>query len=286
MQQFGAIISQNQRLLLYGIGLTILCYYLLMDGILYSTLQSMDLVNQKLTKVTSWSPFHPLSVKLIMTDPSTHYILTPLSEHFNSDTNFSKTFYFITPNMITFTHLIVSFIAAKFVFSASLQNRRIGVLIYQFRSFLDAFDGTIYRSHASYTGYKSDHSRFGFWFDSVSDIIGGFALLCSVLFFLWWKCPPEMMIPMTSLPWKPDDTCDSKVDLITEKPINRSHLGFGKQFIFWRCFCVGLQTGVASAIWDQLTMQFEKVFMVKLEDPDLVVSFRTLLGQKNSMVFT
>ncbi|XP_060558000.1 ceramide phosphoethanolamine synthase-like [Ruditapes philippinarum] len=271
MQQIYAAISQHQRTIFGVLGLTIACYYLLMDGVLYSTLQSVDLVNQKPAKPgQSWSPFHPLSIKLIMTDPTTHYVITPLSENFNRVTKFSQIFYFITPNMITFTHLILAFISAKFVFSESLQNRRIGVLLFELRSFLDAFDGTVYRSHATVKAYKSDHSNFGFWFDCTADTIGGFALMFGALFFLWWKCPPGTDSSATTLPWSADDINDAKNDLVTEKPIKRTQFGYSKQFIFLRCLSFGMQTGVSSAIWDQLTMRVEKVFLTKLDDPELV----------------
>ncbi|XP_045204250.2 ceramide phosphoethanolamine synthase-like [Mercenaria mercenaria] len=271
MQQIYAAISLNQRTILWVLGLTVICYYILMDGVLYTTLQSLDLVNQKPVKPgASWSPFHPLSIKLIMTDPSTHYIITPLSEHFNSATKFSQIFYFITPNMVTFTHLVISFISAKFVFSESLQMRRIGVLLFELRSFLDAFDGTVYRSHASIKAYKSDHSNFGFWFDCVADTIGGFALMFGALFFLWWKCPPGTDSSATSLPWSADDINDSKTDLVTEKPVKRTNFGYSKQYIFLRCLSFGMQIGLSSAIWDQLTMRFEKVFLTKFDDPELV----------------
>lgn len=258
-------------MLLWGIGLTFLSYYLLMDGILYTTLQSIDLVNEKQTPGEMWSPFHPLTIKLIMTDPTTHYVITPLSEYFNSVTKFSQIFYFITPNMITTTHLIIAFISAKFIFSESLQNRRIGVLLFELRSFLDAFDGTVYRSHAAVKAYKSDHGKFGFWFDCTADTIGGFAMMFGILFFLWWKCPPGNDAPSTtSLPWTADDTVDSKTDLVTEKPVRRPHCRYSKLYIFFKCFCFGAQIGLSSAFWDQLTMQFDKVFLVKLEDTELV----------------
>lgn len=270
MQQIGAAISQNQRMLCYGLGLTLICYYLLMDGMLYSTLQSIpDLVNEKKTS-GGWSPFNPLTVKLLMTDPTTHYIITPLSENIDDITKFSKIFYFITPNMITFTHLVIACVSAKFIVSDSIQSRRIGVLLYEVRTFLDAFDGTVYRSRASNDLYKSDHSHFGFWFDSVCDTVGGIVLMFAIFFCFIYKSPPGTS--SESLPWTADDATESQLDLVSEKPVKRSHPGYSTQCIFFRVLCFGLQIGLSSAMWDQLTLHFEKVFMVKLEEPELVVS--------------
>ncbi|KAL4230271.1 ATP-dependent RNA helicase [Mactra antiquata] len=282
MQEFAATISQNQRNLLIGFFTTLVLYYLVMDSILYNTLQSVDLVNEKKIPGEPWSPFHPLSVKLIMTDHTNHYILTPISERFDEITKFSKTFYFITPNMITLTHLALSFVAAKFIFSESLQSRRIGVLIFQLKILLDAFDGTVFRSRAANKQYKSHHSNFGFWMDSTCDTIGAAALSFSVLFWLWWKCPPGVDSPptsATSLPWssKDNNPDEAKLNLVTEMPTNRQSVVYSKQFIFFRCLCFGLQMGLSSAIWDQTTMQYEKVFMAKLADNDLAVLQSTYL---------
>lgn len=248
-----------------------------MDSILYRTLQSVDLINEKKDPGESWSPFHPLSVKLIMTDPTTHYIITPVSEHFDEITKFSKIFYFITPNMITFTHLVLSFVAARFVFSESLQSRRIAVLVFELKILLDAFDGTVYRSRAVDKMYSSHHSNFGFWFDSVCDTIGAAAISFGALFCLWWKCPPRKDMTSsvsTSLPWTANEKSDSNLNLVTEEPINRSNLGYSKRFIFFRCLCFGMQMGLSSGMWDQVTQQYESVFMVKMGTPELTVSFR------------
>ena len=54
-------------------------------------------------------------------------------------------FSFITPNMISIFHLCVGFMAGKFMSSSDLMDRRIGVAVYFFRTWLDAFDGTVHR---------------------------------------------------------------------------------------------------------------------------------------------
>lgn len=267
IQQIGATISQNQRFLICGFCLTLTCFYLLMDGILYSTLQATpDLVNKRKSDVGHWSPFSPLSVKLLMSDPTTHYIITPLSEYIDETTKFSKIFYFITPNMITFTHLVIAIVSSKFIVSESLQSRRIGVLLYEVRSFLDAFDGTVYRSRASKDTYQSDHNNFGFWFDSVCDTIAGIVLMFAIFFCFLWKCEPGT--DYSSLQMTADDINESQLDLKTERPVKRKQ-EYSCQLKFFRCLCFGVQIGLSSAMWDQLTLHFEKVFMVKFEDAEV-----------------
>ena len=87
-----------------------------------------------------------------MNDHTSQYVTAPAVEYFDSITRFSTIFYFITPNMISFFHLFLAFVSARFVSSESLHTRRIGVLIFEFRTMLDALDGVVYRSHSNTKG--------------------------------------------------------------------------------------------------------------------------------------
>lgn len=266
-------LSPNQRALLLCLIAIWLSYYVIMDAILYSTLQSVpDFIHEKKVPGTMWSPFRPLSVKLIMQDPTTHYVLTPLSEYFNEITRFSDVFYFITPNMITFTHLTLSFVSAKFIVSDSLKSRRIGVLIYELRSWLDAFDGTVFRARAANKKYTSHHSELGFWIDSTSDTIGGFALSFAVLFYFYWKCPPKK--ELSPLPWTIEEKNGkngNRNECNGEKHDVKSYKYYTKKFIFWVCFCFGAQVGLASAMWDQTNWKLTDIFNTELSTPELAV---------------
>lgn len=276
MDPYCLTLSGNQRTMLLCLIAVWLSYYIVMDVILFSTLQSVpDFINEKKVPGKMWSPFRPLSVKLIMQDPTTHYVLTPLSEYFNEFTRFSDVFYFITPNMITFTHLTLSFVSAKFIVSDSLKSRRIGVLIYELRSFLDAFDGTVFRAHAANKRYESHHSELGFWVDSVSDTIGGFALSFAVLFCLYWKTPPKKELSL--LPWAMEEKNGVRKDVAVEKHDIRTYKYYTKKFIFWVCLCFGLQVGLASAMWDQTMWKLTDIFNTKLDNPELVVSIAFIL---------
>ena len=263
-------LSPNQRVMLLFLVAVVLSYYVIMDVTLYSALQSVtDLVHEKKVPGTMWSPFRPLSVKLIMQDPTTHYVLTPMSEYFNEFTHFSDVFYFISPNMITFTHLTLSFVSAKFIVSDSLKSRRIGVLIYELRSFLDAFDGTVFRSRAANKKYESHHSEIGFWIDSTSDTIGGFTLSFAVLFFFYWKGSPKK--ELSPLPWAMDEKNGNRNDCNGEKHDIRSYKYYTKKFIFWVCFCYGAQVGISSAMWDQTMWKLTDIFNTEMASPELAV---------------
>ena len=83
----------------------------------------------------------------------------------------------------------------KFFSSESLTRRRIGVLIFQFRTFLDCFDGVVFRAHAHSQRYKSHYGDFGYYVDAISDILGGTCLILGCLFHLY-KQRPFRSIPV------------------------------------------------------------------------------------------
>jgi phosphatidylglycerophosphate synthase len=115
--------------------------------------------------------------------------MVPTSELFDELTRFSKVFFFITPNMVTITHFVLALVAAKFVSSENLRTRRIAVVIYEFRIWLDSLDGVIYRSHANDPVYKSNKSTLGYYMDTTLDVLGGIAFNFGVLIFLFKGAP-------------------------------------------------------------------------------------------------
>ncbi|KAL3880703.1 hypothetical protein ACJMK2_032923 [Sinanodonta woodiana] len=258
----------------------LLSFFVIMDIHLYYSLQSTTLVGQKRIGNQYFSPFEPLSVKLLLTDPVNHYIFTPLAEYFDDVTQFSKVFYFITPNMISFTHLVLAFVAGKFVSSESLGHRRLGVVIYHFRNWLDDLDGVVYRSHSQTKGnYRSNKSNLGYYIDIYSDIIGGFALSFGILFYLW-KCPPSRfnhnVLPLKSpeaIPQNPERQNGSPVRKSfpfnfltgTERPSG----GLTRKYIFWKVFCFGFTLIIAAGTWDKVVERYTYVFQNEFTDPKI-----------------
>lgn len=273
-------VVQNQKTVFGLLGLFFFTYFFTMDTILYVKFQAVELWKEKKVDGDIWSPFKPLSAKIIMSDHVTHYILTPMSEYFNHITKFSEIFYFITPNMISFTHLFVGFLSAKFVYSESLHNRRIGVLLFEFRIFLDAFDGTVYRARAGTTVYSSNHSNLGFWIDSVCDTASGFMLCFAILFYFWWKWNPSKEDP--SLPWVQENDSSKLANEkhTTEKIVTKP----SKRFIFMRCLVYGLTVGFSSGFWDTVVGKCDAVFMKELSTPELQELQSTALHSNTTWV--
>lgn len=117
--------------------------------------------------------FSPLPVKKIMMAEVTHFIRSPLAELVETVFKFSEIFPFVTPNMISFFHNMISIVSIRFLSHDLLFWRQFGVCLFQFRNFLDSFDGVIYRAHAKKIEYKSHYGSFGYFIDAISDTLGG-----------------------------------------------------------------------------------------------------------------
>ncbi|XP_041360128.1 ceramide phosphoethanolamine synthase-like isoform X2 [Gigantopelta aegis] len=257
---------RDERNILLLFGLVILVYYVMMDIILWRTILDTSLAHQKPSKDGLFSPFSPLSMKLLMSDPTSHYIIAPTTEYFDKITNFSTVFYFITPNMISFTHLFLAFVSGKFVASENLHTRRIGVVLYQFRTWLDGLDGVVFRSRSSKKMYHSIRKTTGYYVDTLSDVAGGFCLMFGVLFYLFKYF--DAKYSHETLPhW-------TKNGEATKPMLTNGHSLMPKpsrKYLFWKCWCFGFMLGASSVIWDSVVDNLKNIFEVPLEDPSLTI---------------
>ncbi len=135
--------------------------------------------------------FWPLPVKKIMMAEGTHFIRSPLAEFVEHFLGFSYLFPFIGPNAISLTHCALSIVCIRFLVSDSLFWRQVGVCIFQFRNFLDSFDGVVYRAHANRHSYKSHYGSIGYYVDAFSDVFGGTCLIGSIAIYLLKHPPPN-----------------------------------------------------------------------------------------------
>lgn len=284
---FNCLNTCSGRLMFIVILSVFLTFFVAMDTHLYFVLQETSLVDQDPPTPGFFSPFKPLSMKLLMTDPCNHYIMGPSAEYFDEITNFSKVFYFITPNMISITHVIISLISAKLVSSESLGTRRLAVVLYQFRSWLDDLDGVVFRSHSNTKGtYQSNHNTFGYYVDIYSDIIGGVFLMIGILFYLWKALLPAnggksyTPLPMTKSDNGPSSPVTSnspnrKFNFSILNVFSSSHeraMILTKRSIFLKVLSVGLLTAAASGTWDKCVERYTELFQTELNDPVLTVS--------------
>lgn len=244
----------------YIVVIVLSIYFLVMDIILYVTLKN-TVLGQK--KDGMYSPFKPLTVKLLMTDPFDHWIVSPLSEYFDELTGFSSVFYFITPNMISVFHMFLTIAAGKLVTSPSLHTRRIAVLLYQLHDFLDGLDGVVYRARVGKVHFqRSNRSSIGYVVDGLCDTVGGTALCIGLAVYLCRNLPKRQHNNV--LPWTKNDLMLMDGDSATEKQSN-GHVS--KFTAFFRVFSFGMQLLVAAAMWDKSVERLSAILQVPLKDP-------------------
>ncbi|XP_071088607.1 ceramide phosphoethanolamine synthase-like [Haliotis cracherodii] len=160
-------------------------YYIIMDIILYQTLHNTSLVKEAAIDDPSvFSPFHPLTIRLLVLDQTNHYIIRPSTEVFNYMTNFSIMFSFISPNIISATHAVVSIVVGKMVSSDNLRHRRMGAFLFELRTWLVSFAGVVYRSQADRPIFSSFHGLYGTTLNSVCDMVGGVVLCVGVAVYV------------------------------------------------------------------------------------------------------
>lgn len=251
----------------------LLTYFLVMDILLFARYRSVNLVNEgkagQLGEI--YSPFTHLSVKAVISDHVRHYLFTPSAEYFNTFTRFTKIFTFITPNMVSLFHLLCAFISGKFIASENLHDRRIGVVLYIFRTWLDSLDGIVFRDQAGRRlQYNSVYSSFGYVVDALFDTLGGFFLSFGVLFYLLKRFGPDSSADLPQ--WLKISEFSSETPTVPN-----SHVAVSRRethtcrYLFFKTLSYGLSLAVAGICWDRAVKGFTDVFQVEITDPALAV---------------
>ncbi|XP_012147666.2 ceramide phosphoethanolamine synthase [Megachile rotundata] len=165
-------------------------YFLGMDLLLYSRIQNYavrPLPNS--TRYISVIPcdFNPLctvTVKGLMLDHPNHFLLSPLAAIMDNLLHISSSWTWVTPNAISCFHVLVAVAAGKCVSSDSLSYRRLGVILFQARTWLDDLDGHVARKRANIDGERSDVGSTGYIVDGICDALGCVALIIGLYQFL------------------------------------------------------------------------------------------------------
>lgn len=165
-------------------------YFLGMDLLLYSRIQTYEVrptVNG--TQYVSMIPcdINPLctiTVKGLMLDHPNHFLLSPLAAIMDNLLRISSCWTWVTPNAISCFHVLIAVVAGKCVSSDSLSYRRLGVILFQARTWLDDLDGHVARKRANIDGERSDVGSTGYIVDGVCDALGCIALIIGLYQFL------------------------------------------------------------------------------------------------------
>lgn len=172
---------------------------------------------------TTWIPctINPLchpTVKALMVDHINHYIYGPLCSIIDIGLGISEKWIYITPNMISFFHVFISFIGAKLLTCQNLAIRRLGVVLFQVRMFLDDLDGHVARERKHIKGERSEVGTLGYWVDGLCDLIGVIAMVIGICLYLK-NNPPRRGYkgtPVSTLPYHQLKEINSTEDIEKE----------------------------------------------------------------------
>lgn len=96
-----------------------------------------------------------------MLDYVNSYLLQPLCDRLLEATNFPIRFAYITANYVSYFGLVVSLVAARLVISERLTMRRVAVLVFFVRQFIDDLDGDVARVQLGYDMKRQVEREFG-----------------------------------------------------------------------------------------------------------------------------
>lgn len=185
--------SQISKILLSLLFLLIV-WYLFMDINLYLRVQNYPLENESIANGTkryedvSWiscdiSPFCDVTPKALLLDHTNHYLFAPLVKIIDNILKISD-IEWITPNSISFFHVFIAILAAKCVSSDGLAYRRVGVVLFEIRTFLDDMDGHVARARKHIKGELSEVGTSGYYIDGLCDGLGIIALMIGIFIYL------------------------------------------------------------------------------------------------------
>lgn len=128
-------------------------------------------------------PLCVVTMKGLTLDYINFYILGPLAGLTDKVMKLSETTW-LTPNMISVTHVFVAIGAGRLISRKSIVHRRLGVIAFQLRSCLDDLDGFVARQRNHVYGEHSDVGSTGYFVDAICDTLGTTALLIGIFIYL------------------------------------------------------------------------------------------------------
>ncbi|CAH1372288.1 unnamed protein product [Tenebrio molitor] len=219
---------------------TVLLFYLYMDFNLYLRIQNYPIdrgIDDNTTlnyKDVSWlgcniNPLCDVTVKAVLLDHTNYYLFAPLVTIIDNIFDISRIQY-ITPNSISVFHVFVAILSAKCISSDSLAYRRLGVVLFEVRTFLDDLDGHVARVRKNVKGERSEIGTTGYYVDGVCDALGCLALMIGTFVFLKNNPPRRgyMQLPTTS------DTKETNIvykGKVTSNKVSKKLLCFTAQLI-------------------------------------------------------
>ncbi|GBP82215.1 Ceramide phosphoethanolamine synthase [Eumeta japonica] len=205
------------------------------------------------------------TVKALLVDHVNHYLYGPLSAAVDLGLRISHGVPFITPNMISFFHVFVALVGAKLLTCQSLTTRRIGIVLFQLRMFLDDLDGHVARERKNIKGEKSEVGTLGYWVDGVCDLIGVAAMVAGIVLYLRSNPPRRgyRNTPLSTLPYHQLKEINSSEDIEKEHAASEVGISYKTKVSFRRVVqVVGLFSGqmvISSIAWNRYIDAYQEL---------------------------
>lgn len=180
------------------------------------------------------SPLCDVTVKALLLDHTNHYIFAPMVTIVDRILKISEITW-ITPNSISFFHVFIAILSAKCISIDSLTYRRIGVVLFEFRTFLDDMDGHVARARKNIKGERSEIGTSGYYIDGLCDAMGSVALLIGIFVFLKNNPPRRGYMQLPVLSTETKERCENNVVCKVARKV---------------C-CFTLQLLISSAAWNR-----------------------------------
>lgn len=179
------------------------------------------------------NPLCDVTVKALLLDHTNHYLFSPFAVIVDNLFEIDK-IEWITPNLISFFHVFVAILSAKCISSDSLSYRRVGVVLFQIRTFLDDMDGHVARARKNIKGERSEVGTAGYFIDGFCDGLGCIALLIGIFLYLKNNPPRRgyMPLPMIANAEKDKDASIIYKAKVTTKKVARKVSSFALQLLF------------------------------------------------------
>eukprot|EP00092_Neocalanus_flemingeri_P034761 GFUD01037829.1.p1 GENE.GFUD01037829.1~~GFUD01037829.1.p1 ORF type:complete len:361 (-),score=72.17 GFUD01037829.1:68-1150(-) len=269
-------------------------YLLWMDVGFYLELQKMAPRSPNIPNVPKlnistpyiYSPFQPITVKLLMLPPTIQFLDEPLAYLTVYYTSIST---YISPNAMSLIGVGFAALAAHFFVKEELRYRQFGVLLFMIRDYIDALDGNIYRerSQTHSVGHVANPSSFGWAVDGVCDGFGdifrfiAFGLVLHKLFGngkISGSCYKLMDLETNII-------CQSRG---SEDVIRKGWLG--RLYQLWLNYrqpitimmCIALQSLLSSVFWNYFMINYHTVLETDQFAGD--INYREVVSTQNNIL--
>ncbi|TRY76889.1 hypothetical protein TCAL_09230 [Tigriopus californicus] len=249
--------------------LAVAIYFLWMDVALYINLQKVPptspTVQPLQTNISdyTYTPFYPITVKLLFQGPTIHYIDTPLGFWTVEYTNIAQ---WISANGVSIVGVFFAACAAKMFLSDSLKVRQLGVLMFKIRDFMDSLDGTVARARRSQVALLVEPGTFGYYFDGICDAIGDTMIFLAIITY----CNRNYSIGAkhgNRLSYlRLDATSISNALPTINKPSCRSYFSFCRknQPAITLFICIACQALLSSMLWNFSLIKYHNLLETDL----------------------